>query len=52
MKNYKNTVFYVILVGGLLAIMYGVITLGTQLQDAEAIANTATSVSAWQDFLD
>ncbi len=52
MKNYKNTVFYVILVGGLLAIMYGVITLGTELQDAEAIANTATSVSAWQDFLD
>ncbi|MFD2554959.1 cation:proton antiporter [Sphingobacterium tabacisoli] len=52
MKNYKNTVFYVILVGGLLAIMYGVITLGTQLQDTAATANKVTSVNAWQDFLD
>ena len=52
MKNYKNTVFYVILVGGLLAVMYGVIMLGTQLQNAEAIADKATSANAWQDFLD
>ncbi|MBL1408904.1 cation:proton antiporter [Sphingobacterium faecale] len=52
MKNYKNTIFYVVLVGGLLAVMYGVIVLGTRLQDTEAIVGKAVSVSAWQDFVD
>ena len=52
MKNYKNTIFYVILVGGLLAIMYGVIVLGTGLQNTQLITGKVNNVSAWQDFID
>lgn len=52
MKNYKNTIFYVILVGSLLAVMYGVITLGTGLEQGQSLASHGQGVGAWQDFLD
>lgn len=53
MKAYKNTIFYVILVGTLLAIMYGVIVLGTQLQDVQQVVQTNTVPgNAWNDFLE
>ncbi|WP_079640806.1 cation:proton antiporter [Sphingobacterium nematocida] len=52
MKNYKNTIFYVILVGSLLAVMYAVITLGTGLEQGERVLNNGQQVGAWRDFLD
>lgn len=52
MKNYKNTIFYVILVGSLLAVMYAVITLGTGLEQGERVLSNGQQVGAWQDFLD
>lgn len=52
MKNYKNTIFYVILVGSLLAVMYGVITLGTGLEQGPKVIGNSEKIGAWQDFLD
>lgn len=52
MKNYKNTIFYVILVGSLLAVMYGVITLGTGLEQGPKVIANSEKIGAWQDFLD
>lgn len=52
MKNYKNTIFYVILVGSLLAVMYAVITLGKGLEQGERVLSNGQQVGAWQDFLD
>lgn len=50
MRKYRNTIFYVVLIGTLLAVMYWVIHLGTQLQAPELIGGEKTSKGAWQDF--
>ncbi|WP_426791966.1 cation:proton antiporter [Sphingobacterium sp. WOUb80] len=50
MRKYRNTIFYVVLIGTLLAVMYWVIHLGTQLQAPELIGGEKISKGAWQDF--
>jgi len=52
MRKYKNTIFYVVLIGSLLAVMYWVIHLGTQLQAPELLRGEKNSKGAWQDFID
>lgn len=52
MRKYKNTIFYVVLIGSLLAVMYWVIHLGTQLQVPELLRGEKNSKGAWQDFID
>ncbi|KKO91939.1 transporter [Sphingobacterium sp. Ag1] len=50
MRKYRNTIFYVVLVGTLLGVMYWVIHLGTQLEAPELLRGEKTSQGAWNDF--
>ncbi|WON93150.1 cation:proton antiporter [Sphingobacterium sp. UGAL515B_05] len=50
MRKYRNTIFYVILVGTLLAVMYCVIHLGALLEAPELLRGEKTSQGAWKDF--
>ncbi|WP_333574848.1 cation:proton antiporter [Sphingobacterium sp.] len=50
MRKYRNTIFYVILVGTLLAVMYWVIHLGALLEAPELLRGEKTSQGAWKDF--
>lgn len=50
MRKYKNTIFYVVLVGTLLGVMYWVIHLGAQLEAPELLRGEKTSQGAWKDF--
>ncbi|WP_286859010.1 MULTISPECIES: cation:proton antiporter [Sphingobacterium] len=50
MKKYRNTIFYVTLIGTLLVVMYWVIHLGTQLQSQGLLTGEKTSQGAWVDF--
>lgn len=50
MRRYRNTIFYVVLVGTLLGVMYWVIHLGTQLEAPELLRGQKTSQGAWNDF--
>ncbi len=50
MRKYRNTIFYVVLVGTLLGVMYWVIHLGAQLETPELLRGEKTSQGAWKDF--
>lgn len=50
MKKYKNTIFYVTLIGTLLVVMYWVIHWGTKLQSPELLSDGKISQGAWVDF--
>ena len=50
MRKYRNTIFYVILVGTLLAVMYWVIHLGALLEAPELLRGEKASQGAWKDF--
>lgn len=50
MKKYRNTIFYVTLIGTLLLVMYWVIHLGTQMQSEGLLTSEKISRGAWQDF--
>ena len=50
MRKYRNTIFYVVLVGTLLGVMYWVIHLGAQLEAPELLRGEKTSQGAWKDF--
>ncbi|MNK21121.1 High-affinity Na(+)/H(+) antiporter NhaS3 [compost metagenome] len=51
MRKYRNTIFYVVLVGTLLGVMYWVIHLGAQLEAPELLRGEKTSQGAWKDFI-
>ncbi|MGB3106485.1 cation:proton antiporter [Sphingobacterium siyangense] len=50
MRKYRNTIFYVVLVGTLLGVMYWMIHLGAQLEAPELLRGEKTSQGAWKDF--
>ncbi len=50
MRKYRNTIFYVVLVGTLLGVMYWIIHLGAQLEAPELLRGEKTSQGAWKDF--
>ena len=51
MRKYRNTIFYVVLIGTLLAVMYWVIRMGTQLESPELLRGEKTNNGAWKDFI-
>ena len=51
MKNYKNTVFYIVVTGGFTALMYWIITKGKKLEANEIIVTPESGKGSWGDFL-
>ncbi|RDI57012.1 cation:proton antiporter domain-containing protein [Flavobacterium glaciei] len=51
MKNYKNTVFYLVITGGFTALMYWIITKGKHLEVAKTIVTPESGKGSWGDFL-
>jgi Kef-type K+ transport system membrane component KefB len=51
MKNYKNTVFYLSVTGGFIALMYWIIIKGKKLETSEVILTPESGKGSWGDFL-
>jgi len=51
MKNYKNTVFYLSVTGGFIALMYYIISKGKKLETSEVIVTLESGKGSWGDFL-
>ncbi|MCL6461400.1 transporter, CPA2 family [Flavobacterium micromati] len=51
MKNYKNTVFYLSVTGGFIALMYWIIIKGKKLETSEVIVTPESGKGSWGDFL-
>ncbi|MGZ9676963.1 cation:proton antiporter [Flavobacterium sp. GNP001] len=51
MKNYKNTIFYLIVTGCFSVLMYWIITQGKLLEATEVIDKPASGKGSWADFL-
>ncbi len=51
MKNYKNTVFYLLITGGFTALMYWIITKGKKLEASEVIVTPESGKGSWGDFI-
>ena len=52
MKNFKNTIFYITVTGGFIAIMYWVVGQGKKLEAGREVVLKATDDSQWNQFLD
>jgi Kef-type K+ transport system membrane component KefB len=52
MKNFKNSFFYIGVIGGFSVVMYWIVILGTHLQNGRNIVLPNTGKSEWQNFLD
>jgi Kef-type K+ transport system membrane component KefB len=51
MKNFKNSVFYVLITGGFTALMYYIVTQGKLLEAGKPIKVADSSNNHWLDFL-
>ncbi|GEM55409.1 cation/H(+) antiporter [Flavobacterium branchiophilum] len=51
MKNYRNTIFYLIITGGFSALMYWILTKGKSLEIGKFSASTNTTNDYWNDFM-
>ena len=51
MKNYKNTIFYLSVTGGFIALMYWIISKGKYLEARETIVTPESGKGSWGDFL-
>jgi len=51
MKNYKNTIFYLSVTGGFIALMYWIISKGKKLEANEVIVTPESGNGSWNDFL-
>ncbi len=52
MKNFKNTFFYILIIGGFSALMYWVAVQGEKLELGRNIKNISTDLSQWDSFLE
>ena len=52
MKRFKNSFFYIAVIGGFSAIMYWTVLLGAKLEQGRNIVIPATGKSQWQNFMD
>lgn len=52
MKRFKNSFFYIGVIGGFSALMYWTILLGTKLELGQNIVTTETNKSQWGNFID
>ena len=52
MKKFKNSFFYVGVIGGFTALMYWIVLLGAKLEDGRNIVVPDTGRTQWQEFID
>jgi Kef-type K+ transport system membrane component KefB len=52
MQNFKNSFFYVGVIGGFTALMYWIVLLGAKLEQGRNIVIPDTGRTQWQEFLD
>lgn len=52
MKRYKNTLFYIAVIGGFSALIYWIILLGAKLEHGRQILIPQSGKSQWSDFTD
>lgn len=52
MKNFKNSFFYVGVIGGFTALMYWIVLLGAKLEQGRNIVIPNTGKTQWQEFID
>jgi Kef-type K+ transport system membrane component KefB len=51
MKNYKNTIFYLVITGGFSALIYWIILQGKHLEISKTIQTPIATNDSWGDFL-
>ena len=52
MQKFKNSFFYIAVIGGFTALMYLIVLYGTKLEIGRDIVISETGKSHWQDFID
>lgn len=52
MKNFKNTFFYIGIIGGFSVLIYWVVLLGAKLELGKNVVPKVSEQSQWQDFMD
>lgn len=52
MKNLRNSVFYVTIIGGFAALMYWIVTQGKALEAGRTLPKTGTARGEWLEFLE
>lgn len=52
MKKFRNTIFYISVIGGCVALMYWILRHGTQLEKGRTINTPKSGKSQWADFID
>jgi Kef-type K+ transport system membrane component KefB len=52
MKRFKNSIFYLSVIGGFSALIYWLLVFGIRLQQGRQVTAPALSKSRWRDFLD
>ena len=52
MKNHKNTIFYLLVLGGFTALIYRVLSIGKGLETQKKFSNPVIENSHWNDFVD
>jgi len=52
MKNYKNSIFYIVTIGGFAALMYWLVVLGTGLEQGKNIVIPKSGKGQWANFID
>ena len=51
MKNFKNSIFYIVITGGFTALMFWIVSKGKLLEVGKPIAKTNGLNNSWQDFI-
>ncbi len=52
MKRFKNSIFYIITIGGFSALIYWTVLLGAKLEHGRNIIVTESETSQWHEFID
>ena len=52
MKNFKNSIFYVIVTGGFSALIYWILSQGKFLEAGRSIVTVSSKKTQWSEFLD
>lgn len=51
MKKFRNLIFYIFIIGGFSAIMYGIVLQGEQLETGRNISSPENDANQWQEFI-
>jgi len=51
MKRFKNSLFYIVIIGGFSALIYWVISLGVLLEQGREVINVVSNKSQWSEFV-